>query len=199
MKDSLIVVSFFVVGVILAIFDFIPSVLTEHDFSEYALLALMFLVGLSIGSDSNSFDIIKQFDFKLALIPLTVIVGSIFGSFLVSYFVEINPFDSMAIGSGFGYYSLSSIYIGKLRGEELGTIALIANIIREIFTLLVSPFLVKFFGKLAPIASGGATSMDTCLPIVVKCSGKEYALLSIFSGIVLTVLVPFIVSLLLSF
>jgi uncharacterized membrane protein YbjE (DUF340 family) len=50
-----------------------------------------------------------------------------------------------------------------------------------------------FFGKLAPVASGGATSMDSTLPIIVTASGKEYAMISVFSGIVLTILVPFLV------
>jgi uncharacterized membrane protein YbjE (DUF340 family) len=179
--------------------DYTPTYLIENDFSEYALYALMFLVGISISSDKNSFNILKKLSFKISLIPLTVIVGSILGALLVSFFIGITAQDSMAIGSGFGYYSLSSIYIGKIRGEELGTIALLANIFREIFTLLASPFLVKYFGKLSPIVSGGATSMDTCLPIVLKCSGKKYALISIFSGMILTILVPFIVSLILSF
>ena len=39
-------------------------------------------------------------------------------------------------GSGFGYYSLSSIFITEYKGAELGTIALLSNISREIITLL---------------------------------------------------------------
>lgn len=199
MKSSLIIILFFIIGLVCSLMDYTPTYLIENDFSEYALYALMFLVGISISSDKNSFNILKKLSFKISLIPLTVIVGSILGALLVSFFIGITAQDSMAIGSGFGYYSLSSIYIGKIRGEELGTIALLANIFREIFTLLASPFLVKYFGKLSPIVSGGATSMDTCLPIVLKCSGKKYALISIFSGMILTILVPFIVSLILSF
>ncbi len=81
----------------------------------------------------------------------------------------------------------------------LTVIALISNISREIFTLLATPFLVKYFGTLAPIASGGATSMDTTLPIITKFLGKEYAIISVFSGVVLTILVPFLVTFILKF
>ena len=42
----------------------------------------------------------------------------------------------MAINSGFAYYSLLSILITEYRGAELGTIALLVNIIREMITLL---------------------------------------------------------------
>lgn len=58
-------------------------------------------------------------------------------------------------GIGFGYYSLSSIFITEYKGTELGTIALLSNIVREMITLLLSPLLVKVAGPLAPIAAGG--------------------------------------------
>lgn len=103
----------------------------------------------------------------------------------------------MAVGAGFGYYSLSSIFITEISGPTLGVIALLSNILRELVTLLASPLFAKYFGKLAPITSGGATSMDTTLPIIVQSSGKEYAIISVFSGIVLTILVPFFVTIIL--
>lgn len=56
--------------------------------------------------------------------------------------------DFLAVGSGFGYYSLSSIFITEYRGAELGTIALLANIVRELIVLLCAPLLVKFLENL---------------------------------------------------
>ncbi|MCK4921608.1 MAG: lysine exporter LysO family protein, partial [Bacteroidales bacterium] len=67
------------------------------------------------------------------------------------------------------------------------------NVTREILTLILAPILVKYFGKIAPITSGGATSMDTTLPIIVKVSGKEYLIMSLLNGIILTISVPFII------
>lgn len=64
-------------------------------------------------------------------------------------------------GIGFGYYSLSSIFITEYRGAELGTIALLSNIVREMITLLLSPLLVKVAGPLAPIAAGGVLECRT--------------------------------------
>ena len=71
---------------------------------------------------------------------------------------QMGVFDCLAVGSGFAYYSLSSILITELKeaslgvqmATELGTIALIANIIREIMALLGAPLFVKYFGRLAP-------------------------------------------------
>jgi uncharacterized membrane protein YbjE (DUF340 family) len=56
-----------------------------------------------------------------------------------------------------------------------------------------------YFGKLAGISSGGATSMDTTLPVITRFSGKEWSIISVFSGIVLTLLVPFLVTFILKY
>ena len=104
----------------------------------------------------------------------------------------------MAVGAGFGYYSLSSVFITQLHSHSLGVVALLSNIFREVATLLATPILVSYFGNLAGIASGGATAMDTTLPIISKYSGKEYAIIAVFSGIVLTILVPFLVTVILT-
>jgi uncharacterized membrane protein YbjE (DUF340 family) len=125
--------------------------------------------------------------------------GTFFGVALCSLLLpSLNLREVLAVGAGFGYYSLSSIFISELHSQTLGVIALVSNILREIFTLLFVPLLVKYFGKLAGIASGGATSMDTTLPVISKYSGKEYAVISLFSGIVLTILVPFLVTFILT-
>ena len=102
--------------------------------------------------------------------------------------------DCMALNSGFAYYSLSSIFITEYRGAELGTIALLANIIREMITLLLTPVLAKWFGPLAPISTGGATTMDTTLPIITQTIGQRYVALSIYHGFVTDFSVPFLVT-----
>ncbi len=158
----------------------------------------MFLVGISIGSDKNAFYVLRKLNFKVVLVPLTVILGSLLGTALISLLlIDINVQEATAVGAGFGYYSLSSIFISQLHSQELGVIALLSNIFREIITLLAVPFLVRYFGKLAGIATGGATAMDTTLPIIVKFTGKEYGIIAIFSGIILTILVPILVTVIL--
>lgn len=200
MKGSLIILSFFVLGLILGLTRFLPTTLLESDFSIYALYLLMFLVGIGIGTDRSSWKIIREVNVKIVLVPLSVIVGSLIGVSAISIFLsEIKVGEAMAVGAGFGYYSLSSVMITEFHSDTLGVIALLSNIIREITTLLATPLFVRFFGKLAGVASGGATAMDTTLPIIVRYSGKEYAIIAVFSGIVLTILVPVIVPLILEF
>lgn len=199
MKGSLIILSFFAVGVALGLFRFLPEIIIQSDYSQWALYALMFLVGMGIGADPKSLSALKAFNLKIAVVPLITIVGTTLGVLVVwTITSDFSLTDTLAVGYGFGYYSLSSIFITELRGETLGVVALLANIMREIITLLAAPLMAIYFGKLAPITAGGATSMDTTLPIISAASGKEYAIVSLFHGIVLTVLVPFLVSLVLS-
>ncbi len=195
MKGSLIIISFFVLGIITSYFSILPEFLLNDNFSNYILYILMLFVGISIGLDKRAFKIIKQVKLKILLVPLSTIVGTLLGVAIFSIFIsDVSLKNSLAIGSGFGYYSISSILITKMSGETMGVIALVSNIIREIITLLLTPFFAKYFGKLAPISSGGATSMDTTLPIITRSVGKEYAMISIFHGTILTIIVPFLVT-----
>lgn len=196
MKASLTIVGFFILGTLLALFDIISIDLSSSKISYYALCALMFAVGVTVGHDSESIQKFKALSPKLLLLPLMTIIGTLAGSALISVFLkERSLTDCLAVGSGFGYYSLSSIFITQYKGAELGTIALLSNITREIITLLGASLMVRHFGKLAPIAAGGATTMDTTLPIILRCSGQEFISLAIFHGIVVDFTVPFLVTL----
>lgn len=200
MRGSLIIIAFFIVGAALGFFGLIPSVIIESHLNKYALCALMFCVGVSLGNDPKTLKSFKSLNPKLLLLPVMTIAGTLIGTAVVSLFLSHrSPADCMAVGSGFAYYSLSSIVITAKKGAELGTIALISNIIREITALLCAPFLVKYFGKLAPISVGGATSMDTTLPIITKTSGKEFAVIAIFHGFIVDLSVLILVPLFCSF
>jgi uncharacterized membrane protein YbjE (DUF340 family) len=123
------------------------------------------------------------------------ILGTVAGASVASLLLpERSLTDCLAVGSGFGYYSLSSIFITTYRGAELGTVALLCNILREIITLLCAPLLLMWFGRLAPIAAGGATTMDTTLPIITRTCGKEFVILSIIHGFLVDFSVPFLVT-----
>ncbi len=195
MLGSLIILLFFALGTLVGFFGLFPFNISDYNASEYTLYLLMFLVGIGIGADDRPFSIFRQINWKILSIPITTIVGTFVGvSFSALFLSDMEIRDIWAIGAGYGYYSLSSIYIAELRTEALGAVALLANIIREILTLVLTPLFAKYFGKLAPISAGGATSMDTTLPIITKYTGHEYAIISVFHGTVLTILVPIVVT-----
>lgn len=195
MKGSLIILSFFAAGLLLGVYRVLPASWLDYDYSFYVLAALMFSVGFSLGHQPDTIQQFRRIHSRVLFLPLTTVVGTFLGVLIVSFFSERSVIDFLAVGSGFGYYSLSSILITEYKGIELGTIALLANILREIITLLFAPVMVKYFGKLAPIAAGGATTMDTTLPIIIRTSGKEFSVVSIYHGFVMDLSVPFLVTL----
>lgn len=195
MKGSLIIVGFFVLGIIVGLCHFVPQGFLDSDVSYYALCALMFCVGISIGCDTSVLKSFRKVNPRLMFLPVMTIVGTLAGCAAASLVLGHRQLtDCLAIGSGFGYYSLSSIFITEYRGPELGTIALLANICREILTLLCAPLLARYFGKLAPISVGGATSMDTTLPFITRASGEQFIVVSIFHGFCVDFSVPFLVT-----
>ena len=200
MKGSLIIVGFFVLGIIVGLCDVIPDSFVNSDVSYYALCCLMFCVGISIGCDTSVLKSFKEVNPRLMMLPIMTILGTLAGCAAVSILLGHRQLtDCLAIGSGFGYYSLSSIFITQYRGAELGTIALLANISRDILTLLCAPLLAKYFGILAPISVGGATTMDTTLPIITRYSGESFIIVSIFHGFCVDFSVPFLVTFFCSF
>lgn len=203
MKGSLIVVAFFVLGVLSGRSGSMPEWMLSSGTSFVALCALLLCVGISIGLNPDMKSEIKSLNPRIALLPVATILGSWMGA-MAAFFLMNNDVcsllhhrqltDCLAVDSGFAYYSLSSIFITEYRGAELGTIALLANIIREMITLLLTPLLAKWFGPLAPISSGGATTMDTTLPIITQTVGQRYVALSIYHGFVTDFTVLFVVT-----
>lgn len=194
MKGSLIVVGFFVIGLLGGIEKMVPSWLLDGDVSFVALCCLLLFVGLGIGLNPEMKKEVRSLSPCMALLPVVTIIGSWLGALLIWTVLHRALSDCMAINSGFAYYSLSSIFITEFRGAELGTIALLANIIREMLTLLGAPLMARWFGPLAPISAGGATTMDTTLPILSQTVGQRYIALSIYHGFVVDFTVPFLVS-----
>lgn len=194
MKGSLIVVGFFVIGLLGGIEKMVPSWLLDGDVSFVALCGLLLFVGLGIGLNPEMKKEVRSLSPRMALLPVVTIIGSWLGALLIWTVLHRTLSDCMAINSGFAYYSLSSIFITEYRGAELGTIALLANIIREMLTLLGAPLIARWFGPLAPISAGGATTMDTTLPILSQTVGQRYVALSIYHGFVVDFTVPFLVS-----
>lgn len=196
LKGSLIIVSFFALGALTGSMGWMPFNPAESDISFYALAALMGSVGLSVGNDPQTFKNFRSLNPRLIFLPITTILGTLAGSAAICLILDHRSLtDCLAIGSGFGYYSLSSIFITEYKGAELGTIALLANISREILTLLTAPLLVRWFGNLAPISAGGATTMDTTLPIITRTAGQQFVVVSIFHGFMVDFSVPFLVTL----
>lgn len=193
LKGSLVIVAFFAAGCAAGLLT--PLDTAGSRVSTYVLYALMFCVGVTLGNDRTLAGRIRRLDPRLALLPVATAVGTLAGAALAAPLLAAWSLpDTLAVGAGFGYYSLSSIFIADLRGPELATIALLCNVMREIFTLLAAPLVARWCGPLAAVSIGGATTFDTTLPIITQSAGRPYAVVSVFHGCTLDFSVPFLVT-----
>nr|WP_300094579.1 lysine exporter LysO family protein [Sedimentibacter sp.] len=159
---------------------------------DIGLCLLLFSVGVDIGSNKDIFKNLKNVGFKLLIVPAATVLGSLFGGILCSIIFKMNLFGSLAVASGFTWYTLSAIIITPV-SAELGTIAFLTNVFREIIAFISIPFIAKHIGYLETIAVGGAISMDTGLPIITRNTSQEVVIISFISGIIISLMVPVLV------
>lgn len=204
MKGSLIVLAFFVVGILLGIWNIVPESFIPAGLTEWLLYALVIQIGLSLGAGGNLSKIARSLSFKALLLPVSTIAGTLIFTAVVGWCLGgWSLADYLALGSGLGYYSLSSVLIIDIKSDmigmqaatELGMLAVLANIIREMTALVCGPWLARVFGRFAPTAAAGVTSMDVTLPMIVRCTGQEMFPIALMHGMVLEVSVPLLVTL----
>lgn len=195
MKGSLVIVAFFIAGIVIGVLHLLPESSGIGNVSYVTLCALIFLVGFMIGNDADIFKKFRRLNRLYMLLPIMTIVGTLAGCSIATLMLPHRSLsECLAVGSGMGYYSLSSVLITQSKGAALGTVALLANIVREVITLLGAPLMVKWFGPLSPISVGGATTMDTTLPIITSTCGKDFVIVSIFHGFIVDFSVPLLVT-----
>lgn len=130
-------------------------------------------------------------------VPLIILAASLVGGWLAALLIHVDGWPAAAVGGGVGYYSLTAAMVTQKAGAELGFIAFMTNFLREVLTFFLTPVLARI-SNLAPVALGGATTMDTTLAVMKRCLGEEYAILAFVSGAVLTFVVPFLLMIVLS-
>ena len=161
-----------------------------------ALDVMIFIAGIEIGSNRGILKrICNLHSALLALaIPLAVACGSICGALLLGHIAGLSAYDSLLVGGG---YSFSSVVISAMYSTEIGTVAFLANMMREISGFFLIPLLVRVHKFLA-LAPSGAATMDSGLPVVIKYTNLHVGMYSFINGLVLTLIVPVLISWLLS-
>ncbi len=183
-----------IIGIFLGLFFLPPKLLEIMDsITTFALAALLFGVGVDLGKNKEIFSELKTLGWHILAIPFLIAIGSILGAIIVGSFIGFTSNEAAAVGAGFGWYSLSGVILGELHSVELGSLAFLSNVFRELITIISLPFIVKYFGKLTSIAPGGATTMDVTLPVIKETAGEEVVIPAFFSGAVLSILVPILV------
>ena len=201
-KDSAIILGCFVLGLVLALTRVLPDAFYALDFESYAdwvLYAMLLSVGINIGMGDSILALVKKVPRRVLWLPLVALLGTWLGSVLAFLVIKAWGYDlslqqSATINTAMGYYSLSSILTTKVWGATIGSICLLTNLLRELFTIVCAKPLGRAFGRFASTASGGATVTDTSLPIILKAEGNGILPVVLYFGIVINIAVPFLLT-----
>lgn len=156
--------------------------------STYVLVVMIFCVGVQLRN--SGIPIRDVFLNKRGIIVSLIFMASgLFGGVVCSYLLDLPMIRSLALASGFGWYSLSSVLLNDAWGAVYGSIAFFNDLSREIFCLFSIPFFMRMFPSTA-VSLGGATSLDCTLPIIQKSGGIQVVPLAISFGFIINLAVP---------
>jgi uncharacterized membrane protein YbjE (DUF340 family) len=175
---------------------FLPGLPTDTvDTAITVSIALVvFAAGVDVGTKKSIMAKLAEYREKVLLIPLGTVLGSMLAGGLAGLALGIPLNEAAAVASGLGYSSVSSGILTGLDGAGLGALAFIANVFRELLALIITPFVAKFISPYCAITPGGAPSMDTTLGIISRSTNEEITVLAMLHGVILTVIVPILVS-----
>ena len=171
-------------------FNFFPSGLISDQLFTATLIVMLFVFGFSFGLDKYSLQKMRKTGPRIIAFPILVALGSLLGGLIAGLVLSLSLTDTLAVSSGFGWYTLAGPVMKDMLGTQWGTLAFTANFFRELLTIITIPFMVKL-DKYAPIASGGGTTMDTTLPLIVRYCGKDTLITAFSNGLVLSLIAPF--------
>ena len=176
----------------------VPNGLISDQLFAVALIALLFVFGFSFALDKAAVDKMRKTGVRIFAFPFLVVLGSIVGGLLAALILQLNLAGTIAVSSGYGWYTLAGPMMGQLMGPKWGTLAFTANFLRELITITTIPLMVKL-DRYAPVASGGGTTMDTTLGVIMRYCGKDTLILAFSNGLVLSLIAPFAMVALASF
>ena len=115
-KGNLMILVCFLAGVFVGLGDFAPEWLLGHDLPIIILSLLIVQVGISLGSNNDLRGLFHSLNPRMSLLPVFTIGGTLLFSAIGVFLLhgrDLN--DCLTIGSGFGYYSLSSVLIADIK------------------------------------------------------------------------------------
>ena len=174
-------------GLIIGLFANDYLIIPEY-LTETALVFLLACVGLQLRASGIKLKAVLLNRYGLML-SVFFIISSFIGGIIAALILGMPVIHGLAISSGFGWYSLSTIILQDAHGPILGSIAFFNDLFREFFAFMVIPILMARY-PLAAVGSGGATSLDFTLPVIQRTGGSQVVPIAISFGFITNILAP---------
>ena len=160
--------------------------------SEYALIFLLFLVGVQLrGSGMTLRQILLNR--RGMLVSVVVLLSALLGGAIAAALLGLPLKTGLALASGFGWYSLSGILMTEAFGPVIGSAAFFNDLVRELTAIMLIPALIARHRSSA-LGLCGATAMDFTLPVLQRAGGNEIVPAAIVHGFVMSLLAPLLIA-----
>ena len=160
-----------------------------------ALSILMLLVGFEIGIDDSGGGDLRTAGLKILFFPATTIAGAVLGGIVLSFIIPVTLRESLAIASGFGWYSMAPVLIMGSGHLTASAISFVYNLTRELLSMLIVPFVARYVGYIEAACVPGSPSMDVCLPIIERSTNSTTVVYAFLNGFLVSGTVPILVPL----
>ncbi|MBD3657533.1 MULTISPECIES: lysine exporter LysO family protein [Marinobacter] len=177
-----------VVAGVLAGYFLLPAIALVDQLATGALMLLLFLIGLQLRNAGLSLRRLLM-NRQGVGVAAALVGSSLVAGLVVAPLLGLPWHDSLALASGFGWYSLSGIVIGDALGPAWGGVAFLNDVLREIIALAIIPLIIGRSPAMA-IGYGGATAMDFTLPVIRSSGGLSCVPVAIASGFLLSFISP---------
>lgn len=161
--------------------------------SQLVLWLLMFLVGISVGMGKDVLGKVGAYRLRVLIIPLGVAAASVAAGFLCAPLPGLSLAEKVCTTSGMGWYSLTGVMLTGLAGARAGAVGFLANLLRELLSFVVIPWIAAHLNHYTAIAPAGATSEDTTLAILIRCTREDVVVLAVVNGVLCSAAVPFLI------
>ncbi len=165
---------------------------------KIGLCLLMVFVGMELGMQGTVFQMMRDAGFRILIFPFVTIVGTFIGAAIAGPLMGFSLREAMAVGAGFGWYSLAPGIIMDAGLIEASAVSFLHNVLREITSILLLPLIAQKVGYIEAACMAGAPSMDVCLPVINKETKGKAVTYGFITGVIMSFLVPVLVPLVLS-
>lgn len=160
---------------------------------EYALLVMLFLIGIQLRSSGMSLRQIL-FNRQGSLIALVVIVSALPAGMITALLLGLPLHTGLAMTSGYGWYSLSGILMTNAFGPVIGSSAFLSDLIRELVSIVLIPVMIRRYA-VTIVGICGATSMDFTLPVLQRAGGNAIVPVAVVNGFITSLMAPVMIAL----
>ncbi len=190
-KECVIALLIVFTGILLSLFILEESCIFDYfNLVNILIYAFIFFVGMNVASVKITSALCCS---SAVFIPMLAVVGSLTGGLIASILVSEHLMTSLALSSGFGWFSLSGILVSSRIGATYGAIALMT----DLFRVLLAIILVYFFGHTFTkecVGATGSMSGNSIRLIIKQICTKKTLPIAVVSGLLLTLLTPLLIT-----